>query len=59
MADLKTMLCGRELDTPFVLGSGPCGWDAEALAACAKAGCGAVGRNATDGSRGVPATRIA
>lgn len=42
MADLKTMLCGRELDTPFVLGSGPCGWDAEALAACAKAGCGAV-----------------
>ena len=36
------MLCGRELDTTFVLGSGPCGWDAEALAACAKAGCGAV-----------------
>lgn len=42
MASLKTMLCGRELDSPFVLGSGPCGWDAEALAACAKAGCGAV-----------------
>ena len=38
MADLKTMLCGRELDTPFVLGSDPCGWDAEALASCAKAG---------------------
>ena len=31
MADLKTMLCGRELDTPFVLGSGPCGWDALSL----------------------------
>lgn len=42
MADLKTTLCGRVLDTPFVLGSGPCGWDAEALAACARAGCGAV-----------------
>ena len=42
MANLKTMLCGRELDSPFVLGSGPCGWDAEALAACANAGCGAV-----------------
>lgn len=42
MANLKTILCGRELDSPFVLGSGPCGWDAEALAACADAGCGAV-----------------
>ena len=42
MADLRTTLCGRELDSPFVLGSGPCGWDAEALAACANAGCGAV-----------------
>lgn len=42
MANLSTILCGRRLDTPFVLGSGPCGWDAEALAACAKAGCGAV-----------------
>lgn len=42
MADLKTLLCGKELDTPFVLGSGPCGWDAKALAACADAGCGAV-----------------
>lgn len=42
MADLKTRLCGIELDTPFVLGSGPAGWDAESLAACAKAGAGAV-----------------
>lgn len=42
MANLKTVLCGRELDSPFVLGSGPCGWDAEQLAACANAGCGAV-----------------
>lgn len=32
MADLKTMLCGRELDTPFVLGSGPWRLVAEALA---------------------------
>jgi dihydroorotate dehydrogenase (fumarate) len=36
------MLCGIELDSPFVLGSGPAGWDAESLAACAKAGAGAV-----------------
>lgn len=42
MAELKTMLCGKMLETPFVLGSGPCGWNADALAACAKAGCGAV-----------------
>ena len=42
MADIKTNLCGIQLDSPFVLGSGPCGWDAEALAACAAAGCGAV-----------------
>lgn len=42
MANLNTTLCGKVLDTPFVLGSGPCGWDAEALAACSKAGCGAV-----------------
>lgn len=42
MADLQTTLCGKRLETPFVLGSGPCGWDAEALAACANAGCGAV-----------------
>jgi dihydroorotate dehydrogenase (fumarate) len=42
MANIKTTLCGIELDSPFVLGSGPCGWDAEALAACVKAGCGAV-----------------
>lgn len=42
MANISTILCGRKLDTPFVLGSGPCGWDAESLAACANAGCGAV-----------------
>ncbi|MDR3146607.1 MAG: dihydroorotate oxidase, partial [Treponema sp.] len=42
MADLKTKLCGVELDSPFVLGSGPAGWDAESLAACARAGAGAV-----------------
>lgn len=42
MADLKTNLCGFELSSPFVLGSGPCGWDAVGLAACANAGCGAV-----------------
>ena len=42
MADLKTTLAGVTLDTPFVLGSGPAGFDAEALAACARAGAGAV-----------------
>ena len=42
MANIKTTLCGIELQSPFVLGSGPCGWDAEALAACSNAGCGAV-----------------
>ena len=42
MADLKTKLCGLEMDSPFVMGSGPCGWDAEALIACSKAGAGAV-----------------
>ena len=42
MANLKTKLCGREMDTPFVLGSGPCGWDAEALAECVRNGCGAA-----------------
>ena len=42
MANIKTTLCGIELDSPFVLGSGPCGWDAEQLAACANNGCGAV-----------------
>ena len=42
MADLKTTLCGIALDTPFVLGSGPAGFDAASLAACAKAGAGAV-----------------
>lgn len=42
MADLKTTLCGVPLDSPFVLGSGPAGWDAVSLAACAKAGAGAV-----------------
>jgi dihydroorotate dehydrogenase (fumarate) len=42
MANIKTRLCGVELDSPFVLASGPAGWDAESLAACAKAGAGAV-----------------
>jgi dihydroorotate dehydrogenase (fumarate) len=42
MADLKTTLCGIEMDSPFVLGSGPAGFDAEALAAASKAGAGAV-----------------
>jgi dihydroorotate dehydrogenase (fumarate) len=42
MANLKTKLCGMELDSPFVLASGPAGWDAESLAGCAKAGAGAV-----------------
>ena len=42
MANLKTDLCGIQLKSPFVMGSGPCGWDAEALALCSKAGCGAV-----------------
>ena len=42
MADLRTKLINMDLKSPFVMGSGPCGWDAEALAACSKAGCGAV-----------------
>ena len=42
MANLETVLCGRKMTSPFVLGSGPCGWDAKSLAACARAGCGAV-----------------
>lgn len=42
MANLKTTLCGLEMDSPFVMGSGPCGWDAEALIACSRAGAGAV-----------------
>lgn len=42
MANLETILCGRKMESPFVLGSGPCGWDAKSLAACAMAGCGAV-----------------
>lgn len=42
MADLKINLCGIELDSPFVLGSGPAGFDAKSLAACAASGCGAV-----------------
>lgn len=42
MANLKTTLCGLEMDSPFVMGSGPCGWDADALIACSKAGAGAV-----------------
>lgn len=42
MANLKTKLCGIELESPFILGSGPAGFDAESLAACYHAGCGAV-----------------
>jgi dihydroorotate dehydrogenase (fumarate) len=42
MANLKTKFCGIELDSPFVLASGPAGWDAQSLADCAKAGAGAV-----------------
>jgi dihydroorotate dehydrogenase (fumarate) len=42
MANLKTKLCGVEMDSPFVLSSGPAGWDAQSLADCAGAGAGAV-----------------
>jgi dihydroorotate dehydrogenase (fumarate) len=42
MANIKTKFCGVELDSPFILASGPAGWDAESLAECAKAGAGAV-----------------
>ena len=42
MADLKTTLCGVEMDSPFVLGSGPLSYSAEGLIAAAKAGAGAV-----------------
>jgi dihydroorotate dehydrogenase (fumarate) len=42
MPSLVTNLCGIELASPFILGSGPTGWDAEALAACTRAGAGAV-----------------
>lgn len=42
MADLRTKLCGIELDSPFVLASGPPGFSAEGLIASAAAGAGAV-----------------
>jgi dihydroorotate dehydrogenase (fumarate) len=42
MANIKTTFCGVELDSPFVLASGPAGWDAGSLAECVEAGAGAV-----------------
>lgn len=42
MADIRTTLCGIEIDSPFVLASGPVGFSAEGLIAAANAGCGAV-----------------
>ncbi len=42
MADLKTTLCGMELESPFVLGSGPLGFDAESLIEATAWGAGAV-----------------
>ena len=31
MADLRTKFCGKVLQSPFILGSGPAGFDAENL----------------------------
>lgn len=42
MANLKTTLCGIEMDNPFVLGSGPLSYGAEGIIAATKAGAGAV-----------------
>ena len=42
MADLKTEFCGKVLQSPFILGSGPAGFDAENLYLHYKAGAGAV-----------------
>lgn len=42
MANLKTTLCGVEMDSPFVLGSGPLSYGAEGIIKAAKAGAGAV-----------------
>lgn len=42
MADIRTKLCGIEIDSPFVLASGPPGFSAEGLVAAAAAGAGAV-----------------
>ena len=42
MTSLKTKLCGIEMDSPFVLGSGPLSYSADGLIAASKAGCGAV-----------------
>lgn len=38
MADLRTNLCGVTLESPFILGSGPAGFDAVSLAAASRAG---------------------
>ena len=42
MANIKTTLCGVELDSPFILGSGPLSYGAEGIIAAARAGAGAV-----------------
>ena len=42
MADLSTKFCGKVLQSPFILGSGPAGFDAENLYLHYKAGAGAV-----------------
>ncbi len=42
MANLTTKLCGVELESPFILGSGPLSYSAEGLIEAAKAGAGAV-----------------
>ncbi len=42
MADLRTKFCGKVLQSPFILGSGPAGFDAENLYLHYKAGAGAV-----------------
>ncbi|MCL5046836.1 MAG: 4Fe-4S binding protein [Actinobacteria bacterium] len=42
MARLETRLCGVELKSPFVLGSGPLSYSGEALVRASNAGAGAV-----------------
>ncbi len=42
MADLRTSLCGIELEHPLVLASGPLSWNGAAIAAAARAGAAAV-----------------
>ncbi len=41
-ADISTELCGVPLKTPFILSSGPLGYNAEGLIRAHRAGCGAV-----------------